>query len=111
MFATAARVAAVNSRRKRSYIVSAAGSATISNIVAPVTSEDGQPITDLANMRIDYGQVNGGPYPNSGSLLSSTATSGTITGLAAGTWYFVIAAIDSAGQVSGYSQQFSKTIT
>lgn len=86
------------------------GSATISNLTAPVASEDGLAIADLANLQGKCGTADGGPYNTAGTLAASNATSVTITGLTSGTWYCVVYGIDNAGQYSGPGQQFSKVV-
>jgi hypothetical protein len=85
-------------------------SATINNLVPPVANEDGPAIADLANLQGKCGTTDGGPYTVSGSLASASATSVTISGLTSATWYCVVYAIDSAGQYSAPSQQYTKVI-
>lgn len=75
----------------------------------PTTNTDGTPVTTLSGYHIYYG--------NSASALSqsvpvsgATATSVEITGLAAGTWYFAVAADATDGTESAQSAVASKTI-
>jgi hypothetical protein len=77
--------------------------------VAPTANTDGTPLTDLAGFTINYG--------NSPSALTQTisvanamATTYTVQGLAAGTWYFTVAAYTSVGTQSAPSDVASKTI-
>jgi len=85
-----------------------AGTATLTWVV-PVTNDDGTALADLASQRVDYGQTDLGPYPNSVTV-AANATSATVGSLATGTWYFVVVSLDSAGQVSRTSAQQSKVV-
>jgi len=85
------------------------GSATLS-WDAPTSDTNGQPLTNLSGYRIYYGE--------SQTALSETVNlSGTglqtyvIDNLQAGTWYFAIKAVNTAGVESALSNIVSKTIS
>ena len=65
---------------------------------------------DLAGYRIYWSTYAGGPYGSSTELITET-TSYTITDLAPGIYYFVVTAIDTSGNESGYSTEVTKTIS
>lgn len=76
---------------------------------APTENTDGTPLTDLAGYRVYVG--------NSAASLSIAATLSqptpprfTVEGLPAGTWYFAVTAVNSAGVESVLSNIGSKTI-
>lgn len=72
------------------------------------TRADGTPLGDLAGYRINYGTASG-IYSMSQSV-AATASSATITALTSGqTWYFVVIAIDAAGNASAPSVEVSKS--
>jgi large repetitive protein len=87
---------------------SANGTATLS-WTAPTQNSDGSALTDLAGYRIRYG--------SSADALSQMATVSNpgvstyvVTGLASGTWYFAVAAYNTAGGESDPSSVVTKTI-
>jgi len=67
-----------------------AGNATLT-WTAPTLNTDGTPLTDLSGFTISYG-TSPTELSQSVTIDSPTATSYAFTGLAAGTWYFEIAA-------------------
>jgi len=71
---------------------------------------NGTGLTDLSGYRISYG-TSPTALTQSVTITDPTATSYTITGLAAGTWYFAIAATASDGTQSAPSNVASKTIS
>ena len=85
------------------------GSATLS-WDAPTTDTNGQPLTNLSGYRIYYGE-------SKTTLTETVNLTGTglqtyvIDNLNAGTWYFAIKAVNSAGVESALSNVVSKTIT
>lgn len=85
------------------------GVATVSWDV-PAYNSQGQPYSNVTGYKIYYGQVSGGPYPNSQSVSGAGSTSTTITALAQGTWYFKVAVVDNAGNESLMDFEVSKTI-
>jgi hypothetical protein len=84
------------------------GSANL-NWLAPTVNTDGTPLTDLAGFTINYGN-SPGALTQTISVPDATATTYTIQGLAAGTWYFTIAAYTSIGTESAPSDVATKTI-
>jgi Putative Ig domain len=77
--------------------------------VPPTTNTDGSPLTNLAGYIISYGTSASG-LTQQITVASATATSYTVTGLAAGTWYFTVAAYTSVGTQSAPSNTASTTI-
>ncbi len=75
----------------------------------PLTGADSGGVGALSGFRIYYGTASG-TYLNSVFVSGASASSGTVTGLAAGTWYFTIVAVDSSGNESSYSYETSKTL-
>ncbi len=63
--------------------------------------------SDLAGYRVHYGSTSGS-YPN--VIDVGLVTSYTVTGLSAGTYYFVLTAYNTAGIESGFSNEVSKVI-
>jgi hypothetical protein len=84
------------------------GSATLT-WVAPTKNTDGSPLTDLIGYKVYWGTTKG-QYTKSFRINNLLATSYDVTGLASGTWYFVVTAINVAEEESGYSNVASKTI-
>lgn len=84
------------------------GSATLS-WNAPTTRTDGSPLTNLAGYRLRYGNSSGN-YPNTINITNPGLTSYVVNNLASGTWFFVLAAYDSAGLESSNTNPVSKTI-
>lgn len=84
------------------------GSATLS-WDAPTTRTDGSPLTNLAGYRLRYGNSSGN-YPNTITITNPGLTSYVVNNLASGTWFFVLAAYDSAGLESSNTNPVSKTI-
>ena len=63
--------------------------------------------SDLAGYRVYYG-TSSRNYPNSISV--GKVTSATISGLTIGTrYYFALKAVDTSGNLSGYSAEVTKT--
>jgi Calx-beta domain len=85
-----------------------AGSATLS-WTAPTVDTNGEPITDLAGFNIYYGKS---PTTMTSVIAVNSPASGsyTISNLAAGTWYFAVAAYNSQAMVSPHSAAVSKSI-
>ena len=83
---------------------------------APTTNEDGTALTDLAGYKI-YMSITRGQYNDSNIIADIAQTCGpgctetyTVTDLGNGTYYFVVAAYDTFGNRSVYSNEVSKTI-
>ena len=85
----------------------ATGTATLS-WAPPTTNTNGTPVTPLSGYTLYYG-TSPGALTQSVAVGSST-TSYTITGLAAGAWYFAVAADAADGTQSAMSNVGSKTI-
>jgi Fibronectin type III domain len=85
------------------------GSATLT-WVPPTTNTNGTPLTDLAGFVINYG-TSATSLSQQITVSSATATSYTITGLGAGTWYFTVSAYTTVGTQSAPSNVASKTIS
>ena len=77
--------------------------------VAPTTNTDGTPLTDLASYVISYG-TSSTNLNQQITVSSAAATSYTVTGLAAGTWYFAITAYATGGTQSAPSNVVSDTM-
>jgi len=88
---------------------SAAGTATVS-WEAPVTNNDGTPLTNLSGYRIYYGAS---PESLGHSVQIKTVGLQTyvIDDLQSGTWYFAVMAVASDGSESNLSNIVAKTIT
>lgn len=85
---------------------SSTGSATLS-WKAPTSNTDGTPITDLAGFYI-YDGTSPSAMQLIATVSSASTTTYTVTKLTSGTWYFAIAAYDSAGAQSALSNDVSK---
>lgn len=85
------------------------GSATLS-WVPPTTNTDGTPLTDLTGFVISYG-TSPSALSQTVTITSAATLAYTIQGLSAGTWYFEIAAVTSAGTQSAPSNVASETIS
>jgi hypothetical protein len=86
----------------------APGSATLS-WDAPTVNTDGAPLSDLTGYHIYYGD-SPNTLTQSVSVAGAATLSYEITGLAAGTWYFAVAADAADGTQSALSNVASKTI-
>jgi len=76
---------------------------------APATKANGSSVGTLAGYRIYYGTTSG-TYAASVMVSGSTMTSGTVSGLASGKWYFSVAAVDTNGYESTIGYELSKTL-
>lgn len=76
---------------------------------APTTRTDGAPLQNLTGYRIRYGQAPG-EYSQSIDVPGAQTGSHTIGGLAKGTHYFVVLALDANGLESPMSIEVSKTV-
>jgi hypothetical protein len=85
------------------------GTATFS-VTAPTQNTDGSTLTDLAGYKAVYG-TSSTNLNQSQSFSNPKATSLTVTGLSAGTWYFAVRAVNSKGLESANSNVAQKTIT
>jgi hypothetical protein len=74
---------------------------------APTQTNTGEPLTDLAGYRVYYGQ-DWLKLEFALTIGDPTATSGVITGLSQGTWYFAVTAFTEQGVESAMSNTASK---
>jgi hypothetical protein len=86
----------------------ATGSATLSWTV-PTENTDGSTLTDLAGYHIYYG-TSAGSWTSTITVLDPSETSYVVSGLAPGTYYFAVVAVNAAGEDSPQSNVGSKTI-
>jgi hypothetical protein len=84
------------------------GTATLS-WEAPTSNTNGTPLTDLNGYRIYYGS-NASELSQSVQITSAGIQTYVIDSLPAGTWYFAIMAVTSAGTESALSNIVSQTI-
>ena len=88
---------------------------TTLNWNAPVTNVDKSTLKDLAGFKIYYG-TSSGKYtqvikvPLSACDLSAGTCAYQVQGLAAGTYYFAITALDSYNHESDYSNELARTV-
>jgi hypothetical protein len=75
----------------------------------PLQNTDGSSLTNLTGYRIVYGK-SAGSLTNTVNVPTVGVTSYTIEDLAAGTWYFSIESLNSAGTVSAPTNVVSATI-
>lgn len=79
--------------------------------IAPSQREDNTAIqlSEIAGYKIFYGTTQG-QYTNNITINDSTADGYTFNDFSAGTYYFVVTTIDTAGRESQYSSVISRTI-
>lgn len=77
--------------------------------VPPTTNSDGSALDDLAGYRIYYG-TDAGDLGTIVPVTNPGLTEYVIDNLAAGTYYFVVRAVDYAGNQSANSNMASKTL-
>jgi putative Ig domain-containing protein len=87
----------------------ASGAATLT-WMPPTTNSDGTALTDLAGYEVRYGRAEG-DLTQSVNLDNSSLNSYVVENLTAGTWYFAVLAVNSAGATSPLSNVASKTIS
>lgn len=88
---------------------SAAGRSATLSWEPPAENADGSPLTPLAGYKIYYGTTPG-QYSESIAVPDPAVTSYTVDGLAPGTYYFAITAVDTNAQESGYGDEVSKRV-
>jgi Putative Ig domain len=86
----------------------ATGATTLS-WTPPAMNTDGTALTDLAGYRIYWGTAQNS-YTNSKTLNGPGFSSAVIDQLTPATWYFVVTALDSAGNESAYSNVATKKV-
>lgn len=84
------------------------GSATVSWDI-PTTNADGSPLTDLAGFRVHYG-TEPGVYTHVVNVDGATINRAGIEGLEPATYFFVVTALDLAGNQSEPSVEVSKVV-
>jgi hypothetical protein len=89
--------------------LSQAGSSATLTWQPPASNMDGTPLTDLGSFKVYWGTTQG-TYPYSTQIANVAARTHTVTGLATGTWYFVVTALNSQGVESPRSNVWSKTV-
>jgi hypothetical protein len=99
------QAAALSGTATTTPALTAPGSTTLS-WQPPALNLDGTQLTNLAGFKVYWGTTQG-TYPYSARV--STATH-TVTGLGAGTWYFVVTALNTDGIESRYSNVWSKVV-
>ena len=80
------------------------------NVTPPKTNTDGSALTNLAGYKAVYGNSSSA-LTKSMSFSDPTATSLSVPSLLAGTWYFAVRAVNSAGVESDNSNVAQKSIT
>jgi hypothetical protein len=91
-----------------SVLQQATGSATV-NWTPPTTNTDGSTLSNLSGYRVVYGRAQD-DMDRSESVNNAGATNITIGNLAAGTWYFAVAAVNAQGAESDLSNIATKVI-
>jgi hypothetical protein len=76
---------------------------------SPALNLDGTPLTDLAGFKVYWGTTLGS-YAYSAKVGNGAPGTHTVTGLAPGTWYFVVTALNSDGIESAHSNVWSKVV-
>ena len=75
---------------------------------APSENTDGTPLTDLQGYKVHYGKAKQ-TYTDSIDIKSSGVQSYVVDNLPAGTYYFAVTAVNSAGAESAYSSEVTAT--
>lgn len=76
---------------------------------APTTNADGSTLTDLKGFRVYYGKATN-DYTSMLEVNDAGAVSAVIENLEPATWFFVVVAVDEAGNLSAYSTEVSKVV-
>lgn len=74
---------------------------------APTLNTDGTPVTGLAGYRVGYG-TSPGNYTTTLNVAGAKTTSAVVEGLGAGSYYFAVQAVTTAGGVSDFSSEVSR---
>ena len=83
------------------------GTATL-NWTPPSQNTNGTAISNLAGYNINYG-TSASALSQSLQIPNAAATTGTVTGLTSGTWYFAVVSYNSDGSTSALSSVVSKS--
>jgi hypothetical protein len=90
--------------------VASAGTGSVSvSWSAPTQNTDGTALTDLSGYRVLYG-TNPSALTQSVEVVGSSNTGKVISGLASGTHFFAVAAVNSSGEASDPSNAAAMTI-
>jgi len=87
----------------------ASSAAVTINWTPPTENVDGTPLTNLAGYNIHYGTTSGN-YTQTIAVSNPGIASYVVQSLAPGTYYFVVAAVNSSGTESPLSSQVSATV-
>jgi hypothetical protein len=104
---SAAGTSSPNTTGTTGTTVTAAGTATLT-WVAPTQNADGTPVTDLAGYTLYYG-TNPSDLTQSITVSGAASTTTEVKDLAAGTYYFAVAAYNAMGLESQQSNVASAT--
>ncbi|BCS52366.1 hypothetical protein GSVR_06740 [Geobacter sp. SVR] len=74
----------------------------------PSTNQDGTPLSNLAGYKVHYGTTSG-TYTSVVTVDQGNTAAVNIS--EPGTYYFVVTALDSDGNESGYSQEVSTVVS
>jgi len=74
----------------------------------PSQNTDGTSLTNAASYRIDFG-LDANALDRAATVSNGAATTATITGLSAGTYYFAVTAVNSGGVAGVRSSTVSRT--
>ena len=106
---TYAQTAGGGSINMQAAALSTLGSSATLTWQPPGLNVDGTPLTDLTSFKVYWGPTQGS-YPYSMQIANAAARTQTVTGLATGTWFFVVTALNSKGVESPRSNVWSKTV-
>ncbi|MHB8815196.1 MAG: fibronectin type III domain-containing protein [Steroidobacteraceae bacterium] len=84
-------------------------SAVTINWLPPTENTDGTPLTDLAGYDLHYG-TSSGNYTQTVSITNGGIATYVVDNLTPGTYYFSVAAVNSAGTESPLSSEVSATV-
>lgn len=84
------------------------GSATV-NWTSPTQNTDGSALTDLKGFKVRYG-TSSSSLSNVLDIPNAGVTTAVVDNLSSGTWYFTVAAYNTAGGESVASQVMSKAV-
>jgi hypothetical protein len=77
--------------------------------LAPSENTDGSPLTDLQGYKLHYGKAKQ-TYTDAIDIKGSGVQSYVVDNLPAGTYYFAVTAVNSAGAESAYSSEVTATL-
>lgn len=87
-----------------------AGTSATLRWTPPTTNTDGSTLTDLRSYTVHYG-TSATALAQTKNVTNASATSDTVTGLAAGTWYFCVRAVNAASVSSDCSNTATKVLS